>query len=687
MDAKITAEHLQRKAIVYVRQSSPEQVVRNRESRRLQYALSDRARDLGFIAVEVIDEDLGRTGSGVVERRGFEKLVGAVCTGEVGAVLCIEDARLARNGREWHHLIDLCGLTGTLLIDPNGVYDARLSNDRLLLGLKGSMAEFELSLLRQRSLGAIRAKAARGELRFRLPVGLCWTDEGRIELDPDRRVQEAIGLVFRKYAELGAGRQVLRWFRQQGVSLPVIAHERGGLTVWRLPQYQTIMGILTNPFYAGAYVFGRRESRVRVVEGRACKTAGHAKPRERWTVLIRDHHPGYISWAEYERNQQRIQENAHMLKNRTRKAGRGGQSLLIGLLRCGRCGRMMSVVYKGNDHRVPRYFCNVGERNHGADRCLSFGGLRPDEAVSAEILRVVEGHAVEAALRASDLAMEQQEQQRNALCLELEQARYEATLASRRYEAVDPDKRLVAAELEARWEAALERVKELEHRVQDLAAVPEGAAPVDQASLLALADDLPAIWSDPATDTSLKQRIARILIHEIVADIDSQANEIVLVIHWAGGRHCERRLPKNKAGHTGRWTDPDALKVMRRMAGQWCDREIALTLNRLRLRTGTGLTWTEGRVRAVRHRLKLPGYDASVAGTTTLSLAQAALHLGVSTTAVRRPSCTFSKPLDRRSTRIGTFTSSPPTASSSRATTTRSPSIRVNRPAPSRSPS
>jgi len=297
---------------------------------------------------------------------------------------------------------------------------------------------------------------------------------------------------------------------------------------------------------------------------------------------------------------------------------------------------MLSVVYKGSSHHVPRYYCNTAHRNNGVDPCISFGGLRPDEAVSAEILRAVEGHALEAALSAGELVAHEGDERRKAMSLELEQARYEVQLARRRYDSVDPTNRLVAAELEARWNAALERVEQLEHRLQEPTTTAERLAPVDRASLHALAMDLPAVWNDPSADMRLKQRIARILIQEIVADIDGTKNEIVLIIHWSGGRHSEVRVAKNKAGHTSRWTDPDAIKIIQRMAGNWSDRDIALTLNRMRLRTGTGLTWTAGRVCAVRHRLDLPAHDATKTDSTFLSLDDVARLLGVSTTAVKR---------------------------------------------------
>jgi DNA invertase Pin-like site-specific DNA recombinase len=468
VNPKITPDHLSRRAIVYIRQSSPGQVIHNQESQRRQYGLAEHARQLGFQKVEIIDEDLGRSGSGQVERPGFQHLVAEVCTGQVGAVLCIEASRLARNGRDWHHLIELCGLVRAVVIDPDGVYDPGLLNDRLLLGLKGTMSEFELNLLRQRSLEAIRQKARRGELRFRVPVGFHWTQQGKVELDPDRRVQNAVHLVFTKMTELGSARQVLLWFRGEKTPLPALVVDSPGHDiVWKLPVYNTIWHMLRNPMYAGAYAFGKTEARTRVVDGRARKSEGHSKAPESWTVLIRDHHPGYISWEQFERNHAMLADNAHMKSRMQRKAGRGGRSLLAGLLRCRRCGRMLHVAYSGSHGEVPRYHCRGAHINHGEGWCISFGGLKPDREVTAEILKAVEGNAIEAALEVAARIAEQQRARHRALSLELEQARYEARLAARRYEAVDPDNRLVVAELEARWDAALCAAGEVEQRLRE----------------------------------------------------------------------------------------------------------------------------------------------------------------------------------------------------------------------------
>lgn len=634
---KLTADRLVRRAMVYIRQSSPNQVLHHQESQRRQYGLVDRARELGFQQVTMIDEDLGRTGSGFVERPGFQRLVAEVCSGEVGAVFCIEASRLARNGRDWHHLIELCGMVRAVVVDFDGIYDPNIVNDRLLLGLKGTMSEFELSLLRQRSEEAIRQKARRGELQFLLPVGFCWTPNGKIEKDPDERVQQAIELVFRKITELGSVRRVLLWFSGEKVCLPAFPRDPGERKmIWKLPVYSNIRAILTSPIYAGAYAFGKTETRTHIVNGRPRKTVGHPKPQREWAVLIQDHHPGYISWQEYERNQAMMAANNHMQSGVEPKAGRGGRALLSGLLRCRRCGRMLQVAYIGTRGSVIHYQCNGANRQRGEDRCIAFGGLRVDAAVANEVLKAVGGTAIEAALEAAAQMQRQRQELRKAIALEVDQARYEARLAARRYEAVDPDQRLVAAELEARWNAALQKTQDLENKLNEFDGELQSRPVPDKEVLLSLAQDLPAIWNSPSTEMRLKQRLVRIVIDEIVVNVDKESNEIVLVLHWAGDRHSELRVKKNGTGKHRRCTNVDAIGVIRQMADRFSDEQIAATLNRLGLRTGAGNTWNEARVRSARQYHQLPAFDPSHPGNDSVTLREAAKRLNVGLTIVRR---------------------------------------------------
>lgn len=637
MNPKITPEHLGRGAVVYVRQSTMGQVAENTESQRRQYALAESARTMGFASVAVIDDDLGRSGSGLVERPGFQKLVASVCAGSIGAVFCMEASRLARNGRDWHHLIDLCALAGSLVIDPDGVYDPRLMHDRLLLGLKGTMSEYELSLLRQRGLAARDSKASRGELRFALPPGYCWNALGRIEMDPDERIVEAIRLVFRKFRELGSARQVLLWAKQSDLNLPVLRQGPVGSRIeWQAPAYHIVLQILQHPMYAGAYVFGRTSQRTRVVDGRARKTTGDRKPIQAWNVLLRDHHHGYITWEEFEENQKMISENAHMQKRTARKSARGGRALLTGLVRCARCGRMMRVFYGMRSGHAHRYQCRGDDSHVGAGLCIGIGGVRVDRAVAGQILEGVSGHALEAAMRAADRVAQADDDIRLALGRELEEARYEASLAARRYEVVDPTKRLVARELEARWNASLERVAQLEERIARLDACATSRPKIDRAALMALAHDLPAAWNPPSTDPRTKQPLTRILIQEVVIDLDDASKEAVVTVHWNGGRHTEVRVARVRSGRYREDRHPSPVEVIRKLGGQWPDRELAVTMNRMRCKSADGSSWTTVRVRELRERLGIAPFDPTAPGAATISVDETARRLQICVGSVLR---------------------------------------------------
>jgi DNA invertase Pin-like site-specific DNA recombinase len=637
MTSKIGPEHLGRGAVVYVRQSTMTQVIGNTESQRRQYALAEQARTTGFVAITVIDEDLGRSGSGLTERPGFQKLVAAVCAGAVGAVFCIEASRLARNGRDWHHLIDLCALAGTLVIDPDGVYDPRLVNDRLLLGLKGSMSEYELSLLRQRGLAARDSKAKRGELRFTLPPGYCWSEAGRIEIDPDERVAGTVRMVFAKFHELGSARQVFLWTRQAELMLPAVQRNLTTCKLrWQPPAYHTVVQILQNPIYAGAYAFGRTSNRTKIVDGRARKTSGRHRPMAEWSVLLRHNHEGYISWGAFEENQRMLQENAHMKKRAARKSARGGRALLTGLVRCGRCGRMMRVFYGMRSSRVHRYQCRGNDAHVGAGLCIGIGGVRVDQAVVTQLLEAVSCRAVEAALLAADQFAKTANEVRKALERELEGARYDATLASRRYELVDPAKRHVARELEARWNATLERVADIERSLADLDAQAASRPKIDRDALLRLAQDLPAAWNAPTTDARTRQRLIHTLIQEVVIDLDDQADEVRILIHWVGGRHTEVRLPRVKTGRYPSDRRPNAVEVMCKLGGQWPDRELAVTMNRMRCKTENGETWTTVRVSELRERLAIAPFDPTTQPTQTVSADEAASRLNISIGSLHR---------------------------------------------------
>jgi DNA invertase Pin-like site-specific DNA recombinase len=590
---KITADHLVRGAFVYVRQSTADQLLHNLESRRRQYALADRARQLGWATVEVIDDDLGRSGGGV-SRPGFERLLAAICEGRVGAVFAIEASRLARNGRDWHTLIEFCGLVGTVIVDEDGVYDPRHPNDRLLLGMKGTMSELELSLFRQRSQEALKQKARRGALFLGVAAGYVRTGRDRIEKDPDQRVQDALSLVFAKFAELQSVRQVHVWLRDEGIALPVACHAAadGRSIVWKLPLYNTVHNILTNPVYAGAYAFGRTISKVSVEDGRKRVKRGLRRPQSEWDVLLKDQHDGYITWSEFERNQRVIANNATGKGSAVTGAVRRGELLLAGLLRCGHCGRKLYVGYGG---KAGRYYCQGALVNHGTTRCISFGGLRADAAVGTEVLRVLKPLGIDAAAKALAAQTSEISAAQRQLDLALQEAHFAAAYARRQYDAVDPANRLVASELERRWNEALQVVHRLQGEIAELAAKkPAPLGENERQHLMRLGADLELAWSHPAATAQTRKRILRTALHEIVVRIEGGFIEMVL--HWQGGDHTALQLKINGVGKH-RWTVPDdTLSLIRDLARLMPDQQIARLLNRAGKPTGRGNGWTKARV-------------------------------------------------------------------------------------------
>ena len=633
--SRIGADHLAREAVVYVGQSTPGQLRHNHESRRRQYGLAERARSLGWREPVVIDEDLGRSGGGT-SRPGFERLLASICEGRVGMVLSLEASRLARNGRDWHTLLEFCALVGCLLGDEDGIYDPRQPNDRLLLGMKGTLSEMELSTLRQRSEAALRLKASRGELFLGVAVGYVRERRDRIAKDPDRRVREAVDLVFRKFAEFRSVRQVHLWLRQENVGLPAAVHDGEAWgTVWRLPAYSAVHRMLTNPVYAGAYAYGRTGSRVTVENGRKRVRRGLRRARADWDVLIRDHHEGYVGWEEFERNQRLIADNANCRGAMVRGAVRRGGALLAGLLSCGHCGRRLRVHYGGAAGRF-RYRCLGGQAKHGAVPCIGFGGARVDAAVGGEVVRLLDPLGVEASLAAIGIREGEQAAARRRSELALDEARYEADLARRRYDAVDPANRLVAAELERRWNARLDEVRRQEQRVAALES--EGPRPLSAAEkerLMALGDDVGTAWAHPAATAETRKGIVRAVLEQVVVRL--AGDRIELLLHWCGGDHTRLHVPRARTGEH-RWrTDAQVEDLVRALARQLPDKAIAAVLNRLGKRTGRGNTWTQARVCSHRNghgvAVHRPG---EMAERGELTLKDAAARLGTSKTTVLR---------------------------------------------------
>jgi DNA invertase Pin-like site-specific DNA recombinase len=598
MSEKIKPQHLARKAILYVRQSSPYQVIHNLESQKLQYAMEARLHQLGWREIEVVDDDLGRSAAGVVMRAGFERMVAEVCLGKVGAVAAREVSRFARNSREWQQLVEVCRVVDSVLIDQEMVYAPRLSNDRLLLGLKGSLNEYELDLLRQRSVEARREKARRGELLQAAPVGYIKTEDQRLEKDPDLRVQQAILLIFRKFMELGTVRQTLMWFLEHGLQVPT--RNARGATFWKRPVYRSMHRMLTSPIYGGAYTYGKTEQLVRYDGGKP-RYLCRRKPREQWLALIPGAHEGYVSWEEFERIAGAIREN-------TQGAGavKNGPALLTGLLRCSRCGRKLTVRYTGSGHDVLRYSCVRGWLDNGEPRCIAFGGMSVDEAISREVLRVVQPAAIEASVLASQELGRQQDDILDALHRDLEAARYTAERAQRQYDASDPENRLVTAELERRWNVALQHVREIEVRIEQHGAAVDPGPAASLEDFYQLSQQLETIWTDSATSVRLKKRIVRTLIEEVLVDVDSSASELILTLHWKGGAHTELRLPRRRRGQCSTQTSRELIEAVGVLARICSDDLIAGILNRNGHLTGRGNRWTRERVTALRSHHRIP---------------------------------------------------------------------------------
>jgi DNA invertase Pin-like site-specific DNA recombinase len=601
---KIAPGHLARKAVVYLRQSSLAQVKHNQESRRLQYALRDTARAYGFRRVEVIDRDLGMSAApGAQARAGFKQLLASVALGEVGIVLSRELSRLSRSDKDWCHLLELCQVFDTLIADAENLYDLNRLDDQLVLGIKGTLSVVELKTLKLRLQQGREAKAKRGELGRLLAPGYVTDASGQIVKDPNLRVQEVIALVFRKFQQLGSIRQTHRWFHEEQIELPVNKASGGRWQLtWKLPTVSFISGLLHNPLYAGAYVYGRRPTQMVVKDGQAVKRQGNTRPAEDASVFIPAHHPGYISWAQYQRQQDTMRSNGgNFTPDESALAVRSGQGLLSGLLRCGRCGRKLYIRYWGKSGTAARYVC-AGDFATGGHYCLGFGGATIDKRLGEEILQATSPHGLDASLAAIERLSTQGSDQRAALQRQFQQVQYEAQRAFDQYDQADPANRLVAEVLEQRWNAKLEALEKLQGKLDAHREATAALSPADKTAILALGEDFAAVWGDPACPMTLKKKIARTLINEIVVDLDEAARELRLVIHWHGGCHTALTMPKPQSGAVAHKTKLEDLELITRMAHRYRDDEIARVLSKLGRRTGKGNRWTQSRVAFVRRK-------------------------------------------------------------------------------------
>ena len=643
--AKITPSHLARQAIVYLRQSSAAQVEHNRESTERQYALATKARELGWPEdrIVVIDEDLGLSGSGAVTRSGFVRLTAEVALGRVGLVLGLEVSRLARNNADWHRLIDFAGLTDTLIGDADGIYHPALFNDRLLLGLKGTMSEAELHVLRARLNGGIRNKAERGELRRGLPVGFVWGDEeGEVRFHPDEAVVTAIKTVFERFAEMGSARRVWLWFRSEGVKFPLQMHEHAEIR-WVEASYHAIHHVLSNPVYAGAYAYGKTRTETTLDASGARKKRLRRLPREEWQVLIKEHHEGYIDWPTYEANQARIAINTrprpHHDPSHSGGVVREGGALLQGLASCGHCGRRLRTHYSGRNS-APGYHCS-GEHlvNGRGSYCLNIGGVQIDEAVARAFIAALEPAKLAATIAAAERLEADREATLKQWRLGVERANYQASRAERRYRAVDPDNRLVARGLEREWEeslSALEAAKaELARREAER---PRTLSNEERANLLTVGADLNAVWNAPTTSARDRKELLRTLLEEVIIKVERDKFAAHLTMRWKGGALTELDLylPHSKPQIVR--TNEDTIALVRRLAAHYPDGVVAGILNRQGRKTAYGHRFQAHHVAGLRRQWKIPRYERKAESSEgeLLTIKKAAAALGVATSTMHR---------------------------------------------------
>jgi DNA invertase Pin-like site-specific DNA recombinase len=613
---KIKMTHLSRCVYVYVRQSTASQVRHNRESTERQYKLAHRAHLLGWpqSLVRIIDEDLARSGAATSDRTGFATMTTEVALGHVGLILSIEVSRVARNNADWYRLLDLCGVTDTLIGDEDGLYHPGLFNDRLLLGLKGTMAEAELHVIRARLEGGIRNKAARGQLRRGLPAGFIWGEQdGEVRLHPDQAVTEAIQCVFDKFTEMGSVRRVWLWLRSQKLVFPLQSNSFPDIQ-WVTPTYTGIHQVLTNPVYAGAYVYGKTRQEHFVDQSGRLRKRIRRLPRPQWQVLIKEHHQGFIDWNTYEMNQRRIASNTHPTAHQSAGAVREGAALLQGIATCGRCGRRLRVYYQGR-HSTPGYYCTSNTLANGRGlHCLRVGGVQIDQAVCRAFLDAVAPAGIEAALVAEKTFEADQQAVLNQWRLKVERARYETQRAERRYRAVEPENRLVARTLEADWEKRLSELSAAEAELaQQQHQLPSRLTDEQRKRICSLGADLMRAWEAPTTTDRDRKELLRTLLEEVNITLERGQSKAHLVMRWKGGAISQIDLELKRCNTPPLRTDEDTIELVRRLAVHYPDSVIAGIVNRQGRRTVHGDRFTANKIGNLRRYWKIPRFDPTLA--------------------------------------------------------------------------
>ena len=635
--SKVSAGHLGRQAYLYVRQSTLRQVVENTESTIRQYELRGRAVALGWAEeqVVVIDSDLGQSGASAADRAGFQRLMSEVGLGRAGIVMGLEVSRLARNSSDWHRLLEICALRATLILDEDGLYDPADFNDRLLLGLKGTMSEAELHMIRARLQGGIRNKARRGELRFRLPVGFVYDRQDKVVLDPDEQVRQSVGLLFATFRRVGSAFGTVRAFREQGLVFPTRLHcgPCKGDLVWGPLTNSRVGGVLHNPRYAGAYAYGRRGGWHDSPDGRIRM---RTRPREAWHTLIVDAHPGYITWRAYEENLERLRQNARDTPENRKYPPREGPALLQGVVLCGVCGVRMTVRYQGSKEKLqPHYVCRGPGNNLALPTCQSLPGGGIDDAIGELLLEAMTPVALEVAL-AVEAELEARVGEADDLRLkQVERARYEAELARRRFFEVDPDHRLVADSLEADWNEKLRelgRVREdyEREREEDRLVLNEG----NKARVRQLATDFPRLWRDPGTPDRERKRMVRLLIEDVT--LLRAEEEIVAHVRFSGGATRTLKLPRPLSPAELWKLSQEALAEIDKLLDHHLDRDVAEILNERGFLTGTGKRFNKSRVKGMRRVYGLAGREERLKRAGLLTLDEIAARLGLHKETVKR---------------------------------------------------
>jgi DNA invertase Pin-like site-specific DNA recombinase len=633
---KVSTDHLKRDAFLYVRQSSLRQVLENAESTKRQYALRDRAAALGWPIerIHVIDSDLGRSGAKAEGREGFQQLVTEVAMGHAGIVLGLEVSRLARNNADWHRLIELAALSHTLILDEDGIYDPAHFNDRLLLGLKGTMSEAELHVLEARLQGGIRNKARRGELELALPIGLVYAADGAVALDPDRQIRDTLQLLFETFRQSGSASSVVRRFQREGWLFPRRIR-RGigkGDVLWGTLNHSRVVQILHNPRYAGAFVYGR----TRGGRNAQLKSIQRKVAREQWQVLIPDAHAGYLSWEEYERNQVTLKQNATGFGQSARgSVPREGVGLLQGRVVCGVCGARMRVRYQEVEGRLePYYQCTEAAVRRAGKLCQSVRGRPVDEAISALLLESVAPAAIEVALAVQEEIAGRIEQAEALRRAQVERARYEAELARRRYLKVDPDHRLVADALEADWNERLRQVDALQREHERQRAADQGLLSEEaRGRILALAKEFRRVWNDPRTASIERKRIVALLIEDVTL---VKADRVSIHVRFRGGRTTSLQIDRPKPIALIRKTLPEVVQKVDELLETCTDRQVAARLNELGYRNWRGQSFTSKKVTVIRNAYHLKSRYDRLRDRGMLSGDELARQLGVCTTTVHQ---------------------------------------------------